>query len=341
MPSLHRMGPPGTGHRLHTIAVIGALTGAVAILVFLILGSGVAPLRAPGVVHTTEIKIAPEISGRLSRFAVTPGQSVREGDKLVELVNPELSASLVLAKAELGEAQAARDRVYAGVRQEQVDMLAREIETANADLIYAEQQFARKSKLAADGFASRQDLDEAFAAVHTAHARLERVQDAYQAARLGPIREDLAVADAKVQNDAAAVSVIAARVDKLRIRAPSDGTVALIVAEPGEAIVPGQPVMTLEAAGRRWASFNLREDQLDGLRIGSPIELLPIAGNDRAEARIAEIIPRGEFATWRAARVVGDHDLNTFLVRADPVTPTAALQPGMTVWLEPASHTAR
>jgi HlyD family secretion protein len=99
------MGPPGTGHPLHTIAVIGALVGAVAILVFLILGSRVAPPRAPGVVHTTEIKIAPEISGRLSRFGVTQGQRVREGNELVELVNPELSASLVLAKAER-----ARDR---------------------------------------------------------------------------------------------------------------------------------------------------------------------------------------------------------------------------------------
>jgi HlyD family secretion protein len=142
------MGPPGTGQHPHTIAVIGALAGAVAILVFLILGSGVAPPRAPGVMHTTEIKIAPEISGRLSPFAVTQGQRVREGDELVELLNPELRASLVLANAELGEARAARDRVYAGVRQKEVDMLAREIETVNADLLYAEQQFARKSKLA-------------------------------------------------------------------------------------------------------------------------------------------------------------------------------------------------
>jgi HlyD family secretion protein len=341
MPLRSRMRPLGTGQRPHTIAVIGALAGAAAILAFLILGSGAAPPSAPGVVHTTEIKIAPEISGRLSRFAAGQGQMVREGEDLVELVNPELSASLVLANAELGEARAARDRVYAGRRQEEVDMLGREIETASADLVYAGQQFARKSALAADGFASRQDLDQASAAVGTSRARLDHAQEAYQAARLGPIREELAVADAKVKNAEAAVSVIAARVDKLRIRAPSDGTVALIVAEPGEAIVPGQPVMTLEATGRRWASFNLREDQLDRLRIGSPVDLLPASGGDRIEAGITEIIPRGEFATWRAARVVGDHDLNTFLVRADPVTPAAALHPGMTVWLKAAEGTVR
>jgi HlyD family secretion protein len=44
--------------------------------------------------------------------------------------------------------------------------------------------------------------------------------------------------------------------------------------------------------------------------------------------------PLGEFATWRAARAVGDHDINSFLVRADPIAETLELEPGMTVWLD-------
>jgi HlyD family secretion protein len=72
------------------------------------------------VVQATEIKIAPEISGRLARFAAAPRQGVKKGDALAELSNPELKAALVLAKAQLAEARAARDRVYAGPRQEQV-----------------------------------------------------------------------------------------------------------------------------------------------------------------------------------------------------------------------------
>ena len=86
----------------------------------------------------------------------------------------------------------------------------------------------------------------------------------------------------------------------------------------------------------------MREDQFNDLRIGAPIELLPAGGNERIEARISEIIPRGEFATWRAARAVGDHDLNTFVLRADPVgSASEALQPGMTVWLQPTNRTAQ
>jgi HlyD family secretion protein len=322
--------------RTYTIAVLAALLGAAGILVFLILGSGVAARRAPGVIHATEVKIAPEISGRLARVLVTPGQSVRAGDDLAELGNPELSAALVLANAQLSAAQAARDRVYAGIRDEQVQVLARDIETARASLVYAEQEFWRKSQLVKSAVVSQQEADKATAAVGAARANLAAAEEAYEAAHAGPIRQELAIADAKVEAAAAAVSVIAARVAKLRIQAPSDGTVALIVAEPGEAVIPGQPVMTLEERGRRWASFNLREDQLGDLRLGAPIGLLPLGGSTPVAARISEIVARGEFAVWRAARVVGDHDLNTFLLRADAVGDAASgLQPGMTVWLEP------
>ncbi len=50
-------------------------------------------------------------------------------------------------------------------------------------------------------------------------------------------------------------------------------------------------------------------------------------------ARVTELRPLGEFATWRAARAVGDHDLNSFRLRLDPVASIGDLQPGMTVWL--------
>jgi HlyD family secretion protein len=97
--------------------------------------------------------------------------------------------------------------------------------------------------------------------------------------------------------------------------------------------------MTLEAAGRRWASFNMREDQFGDLRLGSLVRLLPANGGDAVDARVTEMIPRAEFATWRAARVVGDHDLNTFLIRVDPTGDNAsALRPGMTVWLRPGTN---
>jgi multidrug resistance efflux pump len=81
------------------------------------------------------------------------------------------------------------------------------------------------------------------------------------------------IADAKIEAAAATVALIAARVAKLQVYAPADGAVALLVAEPGEPIVPGQPLITFHEAGQHWASFNSGENHLGGLGIGFPIEL--------------------------------------------------------------------
>ena len=67
--------------------------------------------------------------------------------------------------------------------------------------------------------------------------------------------------------------------------------------------------------------------------MGSKIALRTAAG-DRFEAKVTELRPLGEFAVWRAARAVGDHDINNFLLRADPTGPTPKLEPGMTVWID-------
>ena len=69
------------------------------------------------------------------------------------------------------------------------------------------------------------------------------------------------------------------------------------------------------------------------MTVGSTITLRTAAG-DRFEAKVTELRPLGEFAVWRAARAVGDHDLNSFLLRADPMGPTPELEPGMTVWID-------
>jgi hypothetical protein len=61
--------------------------------------------------------------------------------------------------------------------------------------------------------------------------------------------------------------------------------------------------------------------------VGSPVKLLTAKGNT-IEARVTELRALGEFATWRAARAVGDHDLNSFFVRADALEANEKLQPG-------------
>jgi HlyD family secretion protein len=288
--------------------------------------------QVPGMVRQTEIRIAPDITGRLAKIAVKPGDHVHRGDLLATLDNPELAASVGEAKSAAASAKADRDRVYSGVRQEEVSIAARAVQTAEANLVLAQQQYDRASALAGEHFASNQQLDQSTASLAKAKADLELKRAEAAEASAGPTAEERALADAKVVLAQATVVDLQAQLDKTVLTAPVDGTIGIRVAEPGEIIGPGKPVMTLDADGLPWFAFTMREDALHGLTIGTTVSL-SVQGGGTVDARVTELRPLGEFATWRAARAVGDHDLNAFRLRLEPTGSIDGLEAGMTVWL--------
>ena len=316
------MRPP----RRKTVIVASALAAVAAAGVAALLVQASRPVATPpiaGMVRQTEIRIAPEISGRLATIAVQAGQAVRKGDLLAVLDNPELAASLGEAKATARSAKAERDHVYAGVRAEEVAILSRAVQTAEANLRLAEQEDARAVALSARNFASRQKLDESNASLAKARADLDLKRNQLAAARAGPTAEERALADARVDLAETRVADLQAELDKTRLTAPVDGSVGVLVAEPGEVIPVGKPVLTLEVGKERWFAFTLREDALKGLTVGSEVAL-GLDDGRHIDARVTELRPLGEFATWRAARAVGDHDLNSFRLNSIPLPPPMA-----------------
>src|SRR5262245_58993213 len=321
---------PADGRNLTAVAALAAALAS-ALPTSAALGAE-GPQPIPGMVRQTEIRIAPDATGRLATIAVKPGDRVHRGDLLATLDNPELAASVGEAKSAAASAKADRDNVYAGVRKEEVDIANQAIQTAEANLALAQQQYDRAVKLAGKDFASKQKLDESTASLAKAQADLDLKRAEAAEASAGPITEERALADAKVALAEATVADLQAQLDKTVLTAPVDGTVGIRVAEPGEIIGLGKPVMTLEADGQPWFAFTLREDALHGLTIGTTVAL-SVQDGRTIDARVTELRPLGEFATWRAARAVGDHDLNSFRIRLDPVGNVEGLEPGMPVWI--------
>src|SRR5216683_3418727 len=209
-----------------------------------------------GVVHATEVRVAPEVGGQLAGIKVEKGARVHAGDVVAELSALELTASVAQARAALAAASASRDHVYAGVREEEIAGLASEIDKAKSRLTYAQSQLDRTTYLARSDTATQQTLDQATNDVASASADVAEAQANHAAATAGPTKEERAIADTQVAAAAAALAVLERRLDKTILRAPADGVVSVIVAEVGEAVSVGQPVLAIEATGERWLSFN-------------------------------------------------------------------------------------
>ena len=287
-----------------------------------------------GVVRATEVRVEPEVDGQLVSIEVEKGAHVQAGDVLARLSAVELTAQADQARAALASAVANRNNVYAGVRREQVASLKDEIAKANARLEYEQAQLTRTSTLARQSFESQQTLDQAENDAASARADVAEAQANYDAAVAGPTREERAIADAQVQAAAAALAVLERRLDKMILRAPADGVVSVIVAEVGENVRAGQPILMVEAASEQWLSFNAREDHLNGLAVGKAVNVARNGADGAIKSVITELRPLGTFATWQAERVIGDHDRNTLRLRLDPEGKPAGLEPGMTVWIE-------
>jgi HlyD family secretion protein len=318
--------------RLAAIVAI-ALVLAAGVLIYSVRNSGSAAAIV-GVVRATEVRVEPEVDGQLVSIAVKKGAQVRAGDVVARLSAIELTAQADQARAALASATASRNNVYAGVRQEQIASLKAEIAKASARLDYLQAQLTRTSTLARQSFESQQALDQAENDAASARADVAKAQANYDAAIAGPTKEERAIADAQVQAAATAVAVLERRLEKTILRAPADGIVSVIVAEVGENVRAGQPILMVEAAGKQWLSFNVREDHLGRLTMGKKVSVMRNGTDGPTEAVITELRPLGIFATWQAERVIGDHDRNTLRVRLDLEGQPADLEPGMTVWIE-------
>jgi len=140
-----------------TLLILAAMAGGA---IYLVIRSE-SPAPIEGVVHATELRVAPEVGGHLAAVHVRKGVRVKRGDVLAELSAAELSASVEQARAAYQGAVADRNNVYAGVRSEEVATFAAEVDKAKSRLIYSEQQLDRASRLVEANFTSRQALDQA------------------------------------------------------------------------------------------------------------------------------------------------------------------------------------
>jgi HlyD family secretion protein len=319
-------------HRLARIVVFGLLLVTAGLGGYLFWRL-VPESQIVGVVRATEVRVAPEVGGQLTSIKVQKGAQVRAADVVAELSADELTAAVAQARAALTAASANRDHVYAGVRDEQIAGLAAEIAKAKSRLQYAELQLNRTAYLTRSDTASQQALDQAKNDTASAQADVAEAAANHAAAVAGPTKEERLIADAQVKASAAALAVLERQLDKTFLRAPADGIVSVIVAEIGENVRAGEPILVIEETGKQWLSFNLQEDQLHGLTVGTSVDVARAGTVDLTPAVITELVPLGTFATWQAERAIGDHDRNSLRLRLDPRGNPIGFEPGMTVWI--------
>jgi HlyD family secretion protein len=131
------------------------------------------------------------------------------------------------------------------------------------------------------------------------------------------------------------ISEVQSYLHESSIYAPMDGEIANIIAESGELISAGYPVVTIVRLDDCWVTFNLREDLLSDIHKGSIFKAkFPALGNQEIDLKVTYITALGSFATWNATKTTGDFDMKTFEIHAVPVGKVDGLRPGMSALVD-------
>lgn len=305
----------------------------VALVGFFMLRKG--PEIIQGQAEATEYRVSSKVPGRILEFRVKEGESVQKGDTLALLEAPDVLAKMTQAQAAEAAAQAQNAKALKGARSEQIQAAYEMWQKAKAGLDIAEKSYNRVNRLFEQGVMSAQKKDEAAAQYHAAAATEKAAKAQYTMAKNGAEREDKMAAAALVEQAKGAVAEVESYVKETYLIAQAPGEVSEIFPKAGELVGTGAPIMNIARLDDMWISFNVREDLLESLTMGSEFEaIIPALGNKQVKLKVYYLKDLGTYAAWKATKTTGQFDLKTFEVRAEPVEKTEGLRPGMSVILK-------
>jgi HlyD family secretion protein len=251
-----------------------------------------AAVSAGTVKSRLEAVLSTETGGQVSEVAVREGSTVRKGDVLARIVDPELARQAEAALAEEGQArdallQAEAKRQEAGIR------VRGDSGRAANNLRKAREDHRRTEALSRDGFISRSDLEASATLLGNAEeeARIATAGDA----TLRALDREIDVLRGRIRAARARTAVLTARRSKLTIIAPFSGVITKKNCEIGESKLPGGVLMTLADPSSAYVEAQIDEADAAKVRVGQTARLVPEAfRGEKFTGRVSEVRPTVE-----------------------------------------------
>lgn len=236
--------------------------------------------------------LAMDVSGVVDSVAVREGDVVEAGEVLVELRRTEAQQQVEGADRAVETARRELARASRGARAEELEGARAQVESARAGMELAEKNVARAEELYRSGLVTGADLDRARTDLEQQRAALERAQSELALLEGGARREDVAVARSQVRQAESSLELAQEQASRRVLRAPFAGLVVERNVEPGEAVSPGQEMVTLANMAEAEVYLDTDENNLVNLRKGQMATVIVAARpTERFRATVTQLGP--------------------------------------------------
>ena len=305
-----------------------------------------APQRASGYVEATEVRVAPEVGGRVLEISVAEGDAVAAGAPVARLDTADVEIAIRRARAERDQAVAQLRLLAAGARAEDVRQASAQADSALADLRAAESELQaaaadleRFEALLKASAGSRKQRDDAATRRDVAAARVAAARERARAATEGVARLKAGARAEEIAGARARVAAAEAQIDALEksardavLTSPVGGIVTSKLVDAGEMVAPRTPIVVVTDLAHAWANVYVDEPVVPRLRLGQKITIVTDAGH-RLEGAITFISPRAEF-TPRNVQTAEERSRLVYRIKVSVDNHEGVLKAGMPVEAE-------
>jgi membrane fusion protein, multidrug efflux system len=212
-------------------------------------------------VQSDFVPVAPEVNGIVRSVDVTDNQPVKVGDRLLQLDPEPFRLSLALKQEQVAAAIADMEEKTAAAT-----VIVSQIDSANAALQFAQQNYDRIKSLVADQTVSKEQFDSATDNLRQAQERL-----AQASAQAGVAARQVDIAKVAVEAAKAEQAIAAYDLSRTEVKAPVDGYVTNLTLRPGVYARVGSPLIGLVDANRFRITANFKEYVASGLKPGTTV----------------------------------------------------------------------
>ncbi len=289
-------------------------------------GSG--EFHASGHVETTQVRLASKVGGTLLEVRFQEGETVHAGEVVARLDTAQLERELEKAKAQRDAAAFELALLEAGPRREEIAEAQARLEAAKAELAAAQADQARYKPLAQKGAANRKLLEDAETKVETSRQQVAALEARLALLRAGARSEEKAAARARLAAAEAQIKVLEQVLADSVIVSPLSGTVIDRLAEPGEFLPVGAPVLVVADLAHPWLEVYVDEPHLAHLRLGQPVKVKVDGRTEGFAGVVSFVAPQPEF-TPKNVQTPDERAKLVFKVKVALENPGGVFKPGM------------
>jgi membrane fusion protein (multidrug efflux system) len=221
--------------------------------------------------------ISPKVSGYIAEVLVGDNEPVKAGQLLTRIDDRDFKTALDQARADLAASGAAVRNLDAQIELQQpvIQQQAAEVDAAEANLKFAQEERARYDDLMKSGSGTVQRAQQTDAALREKTAQLQQGKSGLDAAKrkVEVLATDRAKAVAQLDHARAVEQQMALNLSYTRITAPVDGTVGARSLRVGQFVQAGTQLMALVPLDAVYVVANFKETQLTHVRNGQPVEI--------------------------------------------------------------------